>query len=323
MANWVFSGTIVEDMARGLDLQVEKGNFVPCTFLTTQVDRSGVKQQLRHKREHKFIKDIFIDSGAFSVHRGNATCDVDEYIEFANSLDDDASVFAQLDTIPGKFGQPKTKQDYEESAQKSWENFLYMYPKMKSPNKLMPIFHHGESFDALKRMLDWRDENGNQLTYLGLSPANDRSQQDKDAYLSEVFDFIQKSSNPNVKTHLYGMTSLQALAKFPAYSADSISARLIAGYNKIYTQKWGVISLSDKSRTSKTKSNMAFDRTCDPKTLQELKDLCASYDYTLEQMKEDNCARTVLTMCEIQKANNTTYAFKPGNFKRQKKLFSI
>lgn len=323
MAHWVFSGSLVEGMAKGLDEQVKKGNFVPCTFLTTQVDRSGVKQQLRYKEEYTFIKDFFVDSGAFSVHTGKAKATVDEYIEFVNSIDEHAAIVAQLDTIPGKFGQPKTEKDYQESAEKSWENFLYMYERLKSPDKLMPVFHFGESFSALERMLKWKSPAGNHLEYIGISPANDTHQDTKNAYMKEVYDFIAASENPSVKTHLYGMTSLPALAKFPAYTADSISARLIAGYNKVYTQKWDVISLSDKARTSKSKSNMAFDRVCDEASLQELKDLFSSYGYTLDEMKSNNVARTIVTMCEIQKASMTKYAYKPDNLKRNKRLLNI
>ena len=323
MAIWVFSGTLTEKMAERLDREVDKGNFVPTMFLVTQIDRSGQKQMINFKQKYKFIDSLVSDSGAFSIHTGKANTTTDEYIEYVNPLDEHFSVIAQLDTIPGKFGQPKTKEDYERSAELSWENYLYMRDRVKSPDKLMPIFHFGESFDALTRMLDYRDPSGKPLSYIGISPANDAHQEEKNIYLRDVYEHISKSSNPTVKTHLYGMTSLDALSKFPAYSADSISARLLPGYNKIYTPKWGVISLSDRPRTSKSKSNMAFDKVCSPEDLEELKALCAKYDYTLEEMKSDNVPRVVLTMCEIQKANMTTYQYHPTNNKKQRRLFSI
>ena len=82
------------------------------------------------------VKSLFIDSGAYSVYTGKKDkIDVDEYISYVDSLDDYIYAVAQVDTLPGKFGQPKYSQDYIESADKSWENYLYMRSKMKSPEK--------------------------------------------------------------------------------------------------------------------------------------------------------------------------------------------
>ena len=245
--HYVFSGSLTREMA---DYLKNIPEFEPMDVLVSQVDRNGVKQMLKYKEEG-IAKSFFLDSGAFTFHRMGTPVDVDEYIEYANSLDEHTMAVAQLDTIPGKFGQPKSSKDYEESAKKSWDNFLYMYPRMKSKDKLIPVFHYGEPFSALKNMLEWRDDDGNCLSYIGISPANDTAQKTKDAYMKEVYDTIRHSSNPNVRTHLFGMTSLQALAKFPYYSADSISHRLRAAYNKIFTRKWGTISLSTSLEQAK------------------------------------------------------------------------
>lgn len=317
--HYIFSGSLTREMADYLK-KIEE--FEPMDVLVSQVDRSGVKQMLKYKSEG-IAKSFFLDSGAFTFHRMGTPVDVDEYIEYANSLDEHTMAVAQLDTIPGKFGQPKSKEDYEESARKSWENFLYMYPKMKSKEKLVPVFHYGESFDALKNMLNWRDEDGNRLTYIGISPANDTSQVVKDAYLKEVYDVIKHSDNPNVRTHLFGMTSLQALAKFPYYSADSISHRLRAAYNKVFTRRWGTISLSDKSRTSKTKSNMSFIQTCDEDTYREFEALVNHYGFTVDQIKESSSARVAMDIVETELAVKSEYAYNEKNLVRSKKLFSI
>lgn len=317
--HYIFSGALTNQMVEFL-LQIPE--FKPMDVLVSQVDRSGVKQMLAFK-EKGIAKSFFLDSGAFTCHRMGKPVDVDEYIQYADSLDEHLLAFAQVDTIPGRFGQPKTKEDYEESARKSWENFLYMYYRVKSREKLVPVFHYGESFDALKRMLEWRDEDGNQLTYIGISPANDTSQQTKNVYLTEVYDFIRKSSNPNVRTHLFGMTSLDALSKFPYYSADSTSHRLRTGYNKLFTRKWGTISLSDKPRTVKSKSNMSFLETCDAETLEEFRKLAEHYGFTIDQLKESSAARTAMDIVETQLAVENEFAYHPDNRVRSKRLFDI
>ena len=317
MDKYVFSGSLTQEMH---DMLLAMPEFEPLDILISQLDRSAIKKTIEWKKEG-FCRWLFIDSGAFSIHTGNANTTVDEYIEYLNSIDEHIDVFAQLDTIPGKFGQPKSKEDYEESARKSWENYLYMRTKVKSPHKLMPVFHYGESFDALRNLLSWRDEDGNHLDYVGISPANDASQADKNIYLQEVADVIKSSDNPNVKTHLYGMTSLDALSKYPCYSADSISHRLISGYAKILSAHFGIISVSKRSRTSKTKSNMSFVELADAHNMKILTDEIEALGFTLEQIQESSSARVAMTMHNIQKLIKTKYAYKSDNVKRTKRLF--
>jgi hypothetical protein len=317
MEKYVFSGSLTDEMH---DMLLSMPDFEPLDILISQLDRSAIKKTIEWKHEG-FCRWLFIDSGAFSIHTGNANTTVDEYIDYLNSIDDDIDVFAQLDTIPGKFGQPKSKEDYEESARKSWENYLYMRERVKSPDKLMPVFHFGEDFSALGKMLSWKDEEGNHLDYVGISPANDASQGEKNIYLQEVADYIKASENPNVKTHLYGMTSLDALSKYPCYSADSISHRLISGYAKILSEHFGIISVSKRSRTSTTKSNMSFVDLADEHNMNILKKEIEDVGFTLEQIQDSSSARVAFTMHNIQKLMKTKYAYKDTRVKRAKRLF--
>lgn len=319
MEKYVFSGSLTDEMH---DLLLKMPNFEPLDILISQLDRSAIKKTIQWKHEG-FCRWLFIDSGAFSIHTGNAHTTVDEYIDYINSIDDDIDVFAQLDTIPGKFGQPKSAEDYKESARKSWENYLYMRTRVKSPHKLMPVFHFGEHMDALRNMLAWKDENGQYLDYVGISPANDVNQGAKNVYLREVADVIASSCNPHVKTHYYGMTSLDALSKYPCYSADSISHRLISGYAKILSQHFGVISVSKRTRTSTTKSNLSFLDTCDEYNYNVLKNEIEALGFTIEQIQDSSSARVAMTMHNIQKMIKTTYAYRDDRVKRAKKLFDL
>lgn len=317
MKKYVFSGALTDEMH---DLLLNMPEFQPLDVLVSQIDRSAIEKMRQWKHEG-FVGWLFIDSGAFSIHTGKASTTTDEYLEFLNSIDDDIDVCAQLDTIPGKFKCPKSKEDYIESAKKSWENFLYMHERMRSPHKLMPVFHFGESFSALENMLSWKDENGQYLDYIGISPANDVSQAEKDVYLRNVDEVIKKSCNPNVKTHLYGMTSLPSLSKNDCYSADSISHRLISAYGKVLSYYFGVVSISKKSRTSKTKSGMSFIDIADEVNQKKFLDEIAAAGFTLEQLQESASARVVFTMHNIQKLTSTTYKFEQSAVRRPKKLF--
>lgn len=319
MEKYVFSGSLTNEMKEMLEAC---DDFEPLDMLVSQIDRGTVNKMIQWKKEG-FCRWLFIDSGAFSVHTGKAKCTTDEYIEFLNSIDEDFDVCAQLDTIPGKFGQPKSEEDYVNSAEKSWENFLYMRSKLKSPEKLMPVSHFGEDSKYLKRMLEWKDENGNQLEYIGLSPANDALKAERMIYLRNMYDIIHKSSNPDVKTHIYGFTSLEAMSKFPCYSADSITHRLLAGYAKVYDRYHGSISVSAKDRTKRGRSNWSYIHCADEYNLNLLKEEAAEMGLTLEQLQTSVSARVVFNIKNIQYLSKTQYKYNKDNLVRPKKLFDL
>lgn len=325
---YIFSGNTTQRMA---DFLVNAPQFEPIDILVSQLDRHAVKKALEYI-EQGVAKSLFIDSGAYSIHslgfekvsNGKfATKDefIDEYIEYVNGFDDNVLAVAQVDTIPGVFKKPKSPEDYVESAELSWQNFLYMYPKMKSPDKLIAVFHQGESFDHLGRMLEWRDPDGNQLPYVGISPSNDRPVGEKDVYLRDVYNYIAASSNPKVKTHLFGYTSLQGLEKFPWYSCDSTSHRQRSAFCKVFFEKWGTVSLS-RTREVKSKHDKMFLEVADEQTIQEMKDIVEGYGLNLDLLQEDSAARVAVDVLEIQKYLRL-HPYRPEKLTRQKSLFKL
>lgn len=214
-------------------------------------ERKACIEWTEYKRAHpECTSKLFIDSGAYTAHTKGKEVDVDEYIEFINSIDDQVYTFAQVDKIPGEWGKPKTPEQLAEAPILSWENYLYMVNKVKSPKKLQPIFHQGEDFKYLKQMLEYKyDENcldpdavGKPIDYIGISCNKELSTNEWIDWFIKVFKMIRDSSNPNVKTHAFGMTSLKVLEQFPFTSADSTSwvrsagfGNILVGYTSIYT----------------------------------------------------------------------------------------
>ena len=214
-------------------------------------ERKACIEWAEYKRAHpECSSKLFIDSGAYTAHTKGKEVDVDEYIEFINSIDDQVFTFAQVDHIPGVWGQPKTPEQLAEAPILSWENYLYMVNKVNSPKKLQPIFHQGEDFKYLKQMLEYRyDQNcldktaiGQPIDYIGISCNKELSTNEWIDWFTKVFKIIRDSSNPNVKTHAFGMTSLKVLEQFPFTSADSTSwvrsagfGNILVGYTSIYT----------------------------------------------------------------------------------------
>ena len=218
-------------------------------LFSQELNRPEIAKMIELKKSGTYTGKIFIDSGAFSAHTQGITVDVDEYIEYLNGITEYIECFAQVDCIPGQFGKPKTSEQLAEAPKLSWKNYLYMRPKLKQPEKLLPIYHQGEHVCWLRNMLEWVDENGNHIPYIGISPANDKSQKEKDAFIEMCFREIKSSSNPNVKTHAFGMTNLATLTAFPFTSGDSSSWALTAVNGGIMT-KFGVVGMSAQSKNS-------------------------------------------------------------------------
>lgn len=159
------------------------------------------------------MRTIILDSGAFSAWSRGAVLDIDSYIAFIFANAEYFDYYVNLDAIPGSFGVIPSPSEVEASAQKSWGNLLYMEAHGLKP---MPVFHMGESFKWLHRMLD-RD-------YIGISPANDRPTAQKRQWLDRVFTELgDVDGRPRVRTHGLGVTAIPLLTRYPWYSVDSSS----------------------------------------------------------------------------------------------------
>lgn len=272
-----------------------------CNRLFSQeINRPEIKKMVEMKKAGQYSGKILIDSGAFTAHTKGIEIDVDEYIEYLNSITEYVDCYAQVDHIPGQFGKPKTTQQLLEAPKLSWDNYMYMRPKMKEPDKLTPIYHQGENIYWLKTMLEWTDSNGEHIKYIGISPANDKSQPEKNKFIEMCFDIIKCSSNPNVKTHAYGMTNLNALEKFPFTSADSTSWALTAVNGGIMSD-YGVIAVSQQNQNSSALRGK-------PEKIQKLIiDYLKSYGYDINDLVEAPeetvidrvVAKTALTPLEV------------------------
>lgn len=270
-----------------------------CNRLQSQLnDRKNIRNWCETSNGAK----LFIDSGAFSAHTLNKTVDVDEYIDYLNVVDDYVYCFAQVDHIPGKFRQPKTPQQLAEAPELSWQNYLYMKDRVKSKHKLLPIFHQGEDYKWLKNMLDYTDNDGH-IQYIGISPANDLTTQRKKVFINNCFDIISKSSNPNVKTHAFGMTSLDVLEMYPFYSADSTSWIMTGAMGNIMTP-YGLVDVSVKNKYKP--DNI---QNINSETVQHIKDWLRNNGLELTNLCEDYKQRmlcNIIYLCEWM--NN--YKFK-------------
>lgn len=270
------------------------------------LDRNNILTWVLNKSDKS---KLFIDSGAYSAYTQGTVISVDRYISYLNSITSKCTIFAQLDTIPGQMGKPKTVEERLNAPRLSWENYLYMRAKLREPKKLIPIFHQGEDYNWLWNMLEWTDENREHIPYIGISPAVDVPGLEE--FLTKSFDIISKSSNPKVKTHAFGMTQLTMLELYPYTSADSTSWKLSAAMGSIYTP-YGVVYVSERGSGDKSyvKNNLyAYEK---------LVDYLDSCGYTFEDVAKYDWARYIVNIKYLMDwAEN--YKFKGGV--KRKKLF--
>lgn len=188
---------------------------------------------------------MLLDSGAFSAWNAGAQIDLDDYIRFIRENIDYVSAYVNLDVIPGEPGRIPTPTEVEESAQQGWNNMLYMEGVGLSP---VPVFHQGEQFKWLERMIEHGCE------YIGISPANDRSTQQKQLWLDRVFNLVcDDDGYARVKTHAFGVTSPHLISRYPWHTVDS-TTWLAAGsrFGLVRTPSFGTDGKWDWSRGLRT-----------------------------------------------------------------------
>lgn len=235
---YYMSGAYSQDLK--IELNVDQ-------LFTIYHEKKLVEKIIKYKREHpEYTARIMLDSGAFSLYqnslkKGHVLTDeemqeyVDEYLEFLNEWGEDLTCFVAVDTVPNP-------NDVDQSfAQKTWDNYLYMYSKLKPSirDKLIPVFHYGEDFKWLKNFLEYRHEDGTPIRYIGLAISLEGTRDIRITWASKCRKIINESSNPNVMTHAFGVGVKSVLDHIDVTSTDATSWVKRAAY--------GMISIDDKT----------------------------------------------------------------------------
>lgn len=301
MFDLYFAGTVGKDCTDLIR------NLNCCQLLSQLNERKSILGWVEYLKTHpECTCKLFIDSGAFSAHTKGKEVDLDDYINFVNEIDDYVYIFAQLDKIPGKFGQPKTEQELADAPRLSWENYLEMVPRVKSRDKLLPIFHQGEDFKWLRNMLEYTHEDGSHIKYIGISSTNDLPTNEKVKWFDECFKTIKASSNPDVKTHAFGMTIEKVLEQFPFTSADS-TGWIMVGANggiKVNTKIVSLSSLSTHKSSHIDQRSLAVQESI----LKKIKE----FGFTLDELVEDYAKRQQFNIYSLKQwADNYEYKGAP------------
>lgn len=285
-------------------------------LLSYMNDKSLIEKWITNvKQKGDTGSKLFIDSGAFTAWTKGKEVDVDAYIQWLNERVDYIYLFGQVDSIPGNIDKAPTQSQVEEAAQKTWENYLYMRERVINKDGLLYTYHVGEPQKFLEQVLNWTDENGEHIKYIALGGMVSKAKPVKEAFLSRCFEAIKKSTNPNVKTHAFGMTSLDLLEKYPITSADSTGWLMTAMTGSIFTEL-GTVCVSEQ--TEKNPDNFT---NLLPRKQKVVKDHLLELGYTYEQVRTDRYAREEVNAAYLSEwAKN--YVYKE-TISHQTKLFKM
>lgn len=238
--------------------------------------------------------DLVVDSGAYSAWSRGKLFDVDEYIDYLNAdkLIDTCFWAAEADVIPGSYGVDPTEEERLAAPQKSWENYLHMIERVRFPKKIVPIFHMGEDYKHLIRMLTYQFKDGDFIPYIGISPRNDMPVVEKvkwyDKTWKVIYDTCKKVGREIPLTHNFGCTTVNIMEQYPSCSSDSTRWLKYAAF--------GLILVVVNSRTKSI--NVSNRDLLNPNHInnqplsvrQAIDDVCAKFGHglTLQKIVEDD-----------------------------------
>lgn len=288
-----FYFTGVSSTSNVANFLIEKGG---CILLSQLNERKNIYNWIERLKElHNNKCKLFIDSGAFSAWTKGKSIDIDEYISFINTNKDYLTICASVDNIPGepRSAHVASEEEVRISAEKTWDNFIYMRNKMEDVDKLLCTFHCGEPWECLERMLEYKDEAG-PINYIAFGGMVGKNESVIKSFLEKAFQIVKKSSNPEVKIHAFGMTRLNYLNEYSFTSADSTSWLQTANFGNIIIDS-KTVCLSDRKLMD---DDNIINKSAALKD--SVSDIISKYNYTIEELSQDSNKRLMFNVQSLQ-----------------------
>jgi hypothetical protein len=166
--------------------------------------------------------NILLDSGAWSAWTKGAELSLKDYVSFIKRNRASLWNYISMDVIPGTASRRRDRSDVEKAAKLSYDNQQEMKAYGLSP---WPVFHQGEDFSWLKRLL--RDEE----SYIAVSTAKNQSDSEQERWLAKVMERLTNSDGtPLVNIHGLGNSAIGLLRRFPFASVDSAGWIIVSGW---------------------------------------------------------------------------------------------
>lgn len=254
-------------------------------------ERNAIRKLIEYKKSHpEHTGKLMVDSGSFTAYTKGVYIDIDDYLKFIEEVGDYVDVFVAVDDVPDPANMDFSKADT------TWNNYLYMVERISEKNrdKLIPVFHYGEDFKHLKRFLEYRHPDGKPIDYIGLAISLEGTTNIRIKWENTCRQIIKESSNPNVKTHAFGVGVKSVLDCIDCTSTDATSWVKAAAYGMIRIND-KPIYISDVSKESLTGKHYT-ERS---KGLQEsVEKVIKDRGFTIEQLETDSTARAEFNLID-------------------------
>lgn len=184
-------------------------------------------ERLRPAKPAKLFRPkLMLDSGAYSAWKRGVHVDLEQYMDYIDRNHDLLHSYVNLDVIPGAPGRASSQDEVEAAAKASYKNHRRMRKAGFNP---MPVFHYGESFDWLHRLLDDGEP------YIGIGGMGNTTATTQVDFLDRVFTVItDRAGLPTVRTHGLGVASFDLLRRYPFSTADATSWMMTAAMGGMY-----------------------------------------------------------------------------------------
>jgi hypothetical protein len=303
----------------GFNLYLAGGDAVPLELnkndnvgiLTTFADGPKTVKKFIDKRHCK----TFCDSGAYGAAHSGKVIDLDQYIEFINDTPE-CDVFAVLDVIPWSDAGYMDGGAKQLSADDTWKNYVYMLERVKPEyrDKLVCAYHYGEPETALQRIISGID--GYKPSYIAFGGRAGTHTKDLYNFFDDKFwKWIERSENPKIKIHAFGVTVFEMLERYPWYSADSTTWLRTGIAGNIHSRHCvgSVVNISTRKAENGKKSRSGALNNIQhltPELREKIIEEIESRGFTLEQLAEDYKARN-LWNCMYYKDWADNFTYKP------------
>jgi hypothetical protein len=283
--------------------------------------KCGIGKGINMNLPNRTDVSLMLDSGAYSAWMKKVQIPIEEYGAFILEHGNDFDLIVNLDVIPGEPNQkgidPK---EMLASIEKGWENYNTLISMGVPKSKLIHVFHQGEPFEYLIKMME-------EMEYIGISPANDRTTKEKKNWLDECMKYLlDEQGKPKVKFHGFGLTSLRLIWRYPWFSIDSTTWVFIGAMGEIiypkskqgkmiYNESAHLIHITEKDNGLELKHNHFLK-------LSEMEQLKISRYYkdrgfTMEALSVNGIDRDRANMrffLDFEKTLNGTKVYFAGNF---------
>lgn len=264
----------------------------------------GMKEWARVTEMKDTRFELMLDSGAYTAWTQNATIDLDAYAAFIREHADDLDVVVNLDVLPGRWGHMPSSSEIEKSAEAGWENWQTLTKKVPDRLRPMHVFHQGENWSWLTRLMDHAE-------YFGVSPGNDRTPPEKRAWLDDVFRRVtDNAGRPLRKTHGFGITSLDAVTRFPFWSLDSLTWLFAGRYGHVCIPIAGILAQIAVSELGTEAHNGRHIRAFSPPEYAMVKRHVEDRGFTLEKLATTPSERdlfNILAFTDLESCGTATF----------------